>query len=453
MTDHAGLTLEERQEIDGFFERLRAGNHYDLLGVETDAPSDAIQHAYNARVRRFHPRSFSAQIPSTYQQRLDAILAALFDAHAILSDPVRRFLYDQDLAARPPPSQRAAPADRTRQSSSGDRNPAQPPSDRARPVSSDRTPSAPSDRARPTSSDRTPAPPSDRARPASNDRTPATPRPPQTTSRLTPPLGSLTSPFVNRPDALKPATTPTSVRAVHVPQTDPLGALDPRPQKLTPAYTDAPGTARPTPAVLRPVPEALAQKPFTPDRPSGETTRIPSRQPTPPYGSRGAATPILPAQPAFGDALTGDARVQALEAHIAALHGEVATLLAEVERLAVSVQLAIAYALEPDDLRPDQLITAGQALVSTRVAVASLLARREEAAGHWEAAATLWQRASKARPGEVLLLVRAADALRRAGTDLDTAEALARQAVALDPDCAEAHAALAVIERRRKGAP
>jgi tetratricopeptide (TPR) repeat protein len=79
-----------------------------------------------------------------------------------------------------------------------------------------------------------------------------------------------------------------------------------------------------------------------------------------------------------------------------------------------------------------------------------MLARREEAAGHWEAAATLWQRASKARPGEVMLLVRAADALRRSGTDFDAAEALARQAIELDPDCAEAHAALAVIDTRRK---
>lgn len=421
MTDHAGLTLDERQEIDGFFERLRTGTHYDLLGVESDAPSDAVQHAYNARVRRFHPRSFSAQIPTTYQQRLDAILAALADAHAILSDPVRRFLYDQDLATRGSPSQRAASIDRSRQSSSSDRTPAQPPSDRARSISS--------------------------------DRTPAPTRSPQTTSRLTPPLGSLSPPNVNRPDALRPSTTPTSVRSISVPQTDPLGPLDVRSQKPTPAFTEPVGTSRPTPTMLRPVPEALGQKPIAPERPSGETPRIASRQPTPPYGSRGAATPILPAQPPFGDPLSGDAKVQALEAHIAALHGEVATLLAEVERLAVSVQLAIAYALEPDDLRPDQLITAGQALVSTRVAVAGLLARREEAAGHWEAAATLWQRAAKARPGEVMLLVRAADALRRAGNDLDTAEALARQAVTLDPDCAEAHAALAVIERRRKGSP
>ncbi len=144
--------------------------------------------------------------------------------------------------------------------------------------------------------------------------------------------------------------------------------------------------------------------------------------------------------------------MQALEAQVASLNGEVSTLLSEVERLAVSIQLAIAYALEPDGLRPEQLITAGQALVSTRVTVAGLLARREEAAGHWEAASALWQRASKARPGEVMLLVRAAEALRRAGTDLETAEQLARQAVKLDPDCAEAHAALAVIERRRKGA-
>ena len=34
----------------------------------------------------------SGKIPASYQQRLDAILTALDDARAILTDPVRRFL-------------------------------------------------------------------------------------------------------------------------------------------------------------------------------------------------------------------------------------------------------------------------------------------------------------------------------------------------------------------------
>jgi Flp pilus assembly protein TadD len=139
-----------------------------------------------------------------------------------------------------------------------------------------------------------------------------------------------------------------------------------------------------------------------------------------------------------------------LEGQVHSLQGEVATLLAEVERLAVSIQLTIARQLEPDGIKPEQLVSAGQALVSSRVAIASLLARREETAGRWEAASSLWQRASRARPGEVLLLVNAANALRKAGTDLTGAETLARQAIALDPDNAEAHAALAIIESRRR---
>lgn len=425
MSERAGLTLDERQEIDGFFERLRAGTHYDLLGVERDAPTDAIQHAYVARTRRFHPRSFSGQIPATYQQRLDAILAALDEARAILTDPVRRFLYDQEAAARSP--SQPSPAASSRNFGFVEK---------PRQSSSDRTPSASH---------------AERARHPSGDRTPSIPRHTPTAPRPTPPLGSLTSPHIARPEAFKPQTTPASVRAVQFPPSDPLGPIDARSAKPTPISNEPLPPLRPTPAVLHPVPEAFRQRAIAPGAtptPSSDANRA-VRLPTPPYGSRGAATPILPAQPsAAGDAI--DTRVQALEAHVASLNNEVATLLTEVERLAVSVQLAIAYALEPDGLRPEQLITAGQALVSTRVTVAGLLARREESSGHWEAASQLWQRAAKARPGEVMLLVRAADALRRAGTDLDTAESLARQAVKLDPDCAEAHAALAVIERRRK---
>ncbi len=424
MSDRAGLTLDERQEIDAFFERLRVGTHYDLLGVERDAPTDFIQHAYNARTRRFHPRSFSGQIPASYQQRLDAILAALDDARAILTDPVRRFLYDQDVASRPSPSPPPRPmgaTERPRQTSSNDRTP---------------SPST------------TPA---ERARQSSSERLPGTARP-------TPPLGSLTSPQFARPEAFKPQTTPSPMRAPNVPSSDPLSPLDVglRSAKPTPVYTEVLTPARPTPLSLQPVPEALGQRPVpaaSPSQTSSDSNRT-ARLPTPPYGSRGAvsATPILPLQQsvASADVSQTDARVQVLEAQVSSLNGEVSTLLSEVERLAVSVQLAIAYALEPDGLRPEQLITAGQALVATRVTVAGLLARREEAAGHWEAASALWQRASKARPGEVMLLVRAAEALRRAGTDLESAENLARQAVKLDPDCAEAQAALAVIERRRK---
>ncbi len=420
MSDHAGLTLDERQEIDAFYELLRLGGHYELLGVERAADPDAIRHAYNARTRRFHPRAFSGQIPATYQQRLDAILAALDEAHTVLADPVRRYLYDQEIANRPPVDPAAARAAMLNKrtpvhpfANVGKRTPlpgSLTPPHSARPHV---TPSAPVAPPEPDAHARGP-----RANPNFTDVVPS--------SRRTPAL-PYAPPQVERPITAPHPTMPMKQTGAFQ---SPASTVPATPSQIAQKQTGS-FTAQPTPT-----PEARAG----------------FRLPTPPHGSRSVATPVAltPVSLPGADARPVDQRVEQLEAQVTSLQGEVSTLLAEVERLAVSVQLSIAYALEPQGVRQEQLMTAGQALVSTRVVVATLLARREEAAGRWDAAAALWQRASKARPGEVMLLVRAADALRKAGANLDTAEALARQAIQLDPDCAEAHAALAVIETRRR---
>lgn len=144
-------------------------------------------------------------------------------------------------------------------------------------------------------------------------------------------------------------------------------------------------------------------------------------------------------------AATGDA----VDPRITQLQGDVQTLLVEVERLSVALQLSIAQVLEPDVSRNESLLAAVQTLSATRATLASIQARREEAAGRWEQAATLWQRAARQRPDDPSLLMKASDALRRGTNDLDGAETLARKALEIDPDLAEAHAALAVIAARR----
>lgn len=341
MADQSGgLSIEERIEIDGFFDRLSTATHYELLGIDLNAEPRAIEHAFKMRLARFQPGSFSNRLTPQYQQRIDAIFRALNEAHAVLSDPIRRYLYDQDVASRKPTS------------------------------------------------------------------TPARPR---THSMPAPPIG-------------QPPRAHTSIAPP-----EPIAPLQPR-APTPPADARAPNTA--SDSVIPPPP--------------------PRRPITAPYNTTHGTT--APASIAPTDA-SADARVQALEAQVAALKGDVALLLSEVERLAVSVQLSIAWSIEPESVRREQLVNAGQALVSTRVAATTALARREEKDGHWDTAAALWQRAAKARPGEVMLFVRAADALRKAATDLPTAKALARQAIEIDPDCAEAHTALALIEARRKHNP
>ena len=134
---------------------------------------------------------------------------------------------------------------------------------------------------------------------------------------------------------------------------------------------------------------------------------------------------------------------------VATLQAEVGTLLVEVERLAVALHLTLAQVLSPDNARIDALFAASQALLATRAALANAQARREEAAERWDKATEFWNRAAKVKPDDPTPLMRASDALRRGKGDLDGAEAFARRALEVDPDLAEAHAALALIAARR----
>jgi tetratricopeptide (TPR) repeat protein len=369
-------SARDRQEIDDLHRKLTTSTHYELLGVERSADAAAIARAHRLRTQRFSPESLTAPLTNAYMQRLEAVQEALDTAFAVLGDPVRRYLYDQDIDQRqrsnaPPPNVGHNPLKRT--PPPGTLNPTMPVS-------------------RPT-------PPA--------GTTPVQPRTPT-------PAGGYRAPH-------PPA--PITPRAPTPPPSEPLGVLHPE---------------------ARQPPMSLA----SPDAPSNAPPRFKQTGPQP-LGSQRHDVPSVPPPAPLPDGAS-ESRVAALEAQVHSLQGEVATLLAEVERLAVSIQLTIARQLEPDGIKPEQLVSAGQALVSSRVAIASLLARREESVGRWEAASALWQRAARARPGEVLLLVNAANALRKAGTDPTGAETLARQAIALDPDNAEAHAALAIIESRRR---
>lgn len=351
----------DRLAIDDLHRSLPHATHYEVLGIDRGADAEAIAHAHRGRAERFSPAGLSSPLTNAYRQRLEAIHEAFDAALAVLGDPVRRYLYDQELDQRARGAH--APAAATGPAVS-------------------RMTSVPGASAYP----RAPTPP-----------------------------GGFRPPVAARTPAL---SQPTSPGIAPPPPTDPLAVLRP---EHAPAFS--PGGPSPAPR-FKQTTHHLAT-----GRGDEESERRSSLPPAPESSSAD--------------------RTAALEAQVHTLQGEVALLLSEVERLAVSIQLTIARQLEPEGIKADQLVTAGQALVSSRVVIATLLARREETAGRWEAAAALWQRASRARPNDAGLLVNAANALRKADTDLAAAEALARQAVAIDPDHPEAHAALAVIEARR----
>jgi curved DNA-binding protein CbpA len=82
--------------------------YYDLLGVRPDASMSAIQNAYRAAMRQYHPDVNAA--PNAQQ-----ITAMLNRAYNVLSDPRQRAEYDREIGVRSGPtnagrSQSAGPA-------------------------------------------------------------------------------------------------------------------------------------------------------------------------------------------------------------------------------------------------------------------------------------------------------------------------------------------------------
>ena len=94
------------QPVDNTF------TYYDLLGVRPDASHSAIQDAYRAAIRQYHPDVNAA--PNAQQ-----ITAMLNHAYKILSDPAQRNAYDRDIGVRSGPANAGWPHDAGPEASGG----------------------------------------------------------------------------------------------------------------------------------------------------------------------------------------------------------------------------------------------------------------------------------------------------------------------------------------------
>ena len=162
-----------------------------------------------------------------------------------------------------------------------------------------------------------------------------------------------------------------------------------------------------------------------------------------------ATAPSQPAAAPTARVSSSEIRGASADPRHDAMNAAVGKILAEVERVAAAVHLLVAQAVEPGAVKVETLVAAAESLSQTRAALASMQAEREEEAGRLAQAATLWQRVARQRPGDPAPLMRASDALRKGPADLEGAEAFANRALDIDPDHAEAHAAIAVIHALR----
>jgi curved DNA-binding protein CbpA len=101
--DHDSLQPLRRQLTEEA-QRLAGLNHYEVLGVDRLAPSDAIQIAFFGLAKKWHPDRLA---PSAAELRPLAgqVFARMTEARQTLTDPERRRAYDESMDAPAPDSE------------------------------------------------------------------------------------------------------------------------------------------------------------------------------------------------------------------------------------------------------------------------------------------------------------------------------------------------------------
>lgn len=96
----SGADVVLTQEIQEKFARLAELNHYELLGLASDASAQDVRTAYLDAAKRFHPDALSrAGIDGETRQCAGRVFAAIGRAHAVLSKAASRRDYDAHLGS------------------------------------------------------------------------------------------------------------------------------------------------------------------------------------------------------------------------------------------------------------------------------------------------------------------------------------------------------------------
>lgn len=95
-----GIEAVLAQEIEEKFLGLGDMNHYQLLGLESDAALDAVRRAYLGAAKRYHPDALArAGVDADTRKRAGKVFGAIGRAHSVLTDPHRRRDYDATLGS------------------------------------------------------------------------------------------------------------------------------------------------------------------------------------------------------------------------------------------------------------------------------------------------------------------------------------------------------------------
>lgn len=92
ITGHRAVDAKTREELVAMWETMCVQTHYELLGVTMDATLGAVDQAYEALAREFHPDSFRFH-PAEERALAVKIFDRLGQAQSVMRDPERRRNY------------------------------------------------------------------------------------------------------------------------------------------------------------------------------------------------------------------------------------------------------------------------------------------------------------------------------------------------------------------------
>ncbi len=93
----ANATAKLRGEIGAKHARLSELDYYQLLELPEDCDAAAIKHAYHVAAKIYHPDTLARSgLDSDARAEANRVFAEISKAHATLSDPERRVLYDEE---------------------------------------------------------------------------------------------------------------------------------------------------------------------------------------------------------------------------------------------------------------------------------------------------------------------------------------------------------------------
>lgn len=96
MQEVCDLNEDERKRILWFHEHLDQWTHYEVLQVGRRAEVKDVKRAYFSRSKEWHPDRFRRENLGSFKRMLDTIFRRIQEANAVLTDPIKRSVYDAE---------------------------------------------------------------------------------------------------------------------------------------------------------------------------------------------------------------------------------------------------------------------------------------------------------------------------------------------------------------------